>query len=157
MTLKIKDPAPNFILPDQHGNSINLSSYQGRWVLVYFYPKDDTPGCTVEACGFRDRFPDFSGKGYAVVGVSPDNVASHKKFAEKFKLAFPLLADEEKSAARSYGVWGKKKFMGKEYMGINRTSFVIDPYGRINKIYEKVRPEGHATEVFEYIQGLDKG
>ncbi len=147
MPLRIHDQAPDFTLPDHNGNPVHLSSLQGRWVLVYFYPKDDTPGCTKEACGVRDHWPAFTRSNLAVVGISPDSVASHLKFREKFKLEFPLLADEEKKVVELYGVWGLKKFMGKEYLGVNRTSFLIDPKGRIAKIYAKVEPDRHAEEV----------
>jgi len=139
--------APDFTLPDQSGRSHTLSSYQGKWVLLYFYPKDDTPGCTKEACAIRDADPDLSSFGAVVLGVSADSVSSHKKFAEKYHLMFPLLADENKEVVNAYGVWGAKKFMGREYEGIMRTSFLINPEGVIAKVYEGVKPETHATEV----------
>lgn len=139
--------APDFTLPDQSGGSHTLSSYQGKWVLLYFYPKDDTPGCTKEACAIRDADPDLSSLGAVVLGVSADSVSSHKKFAEKYNLMFPLLADENKEVVNAYGVWGVKKFMGREYEGIMRTSFLINPEGVIAKVYEGVKPETHATEV----------
>ncbi len=140
-------PAPEFMLPDQEGKERSLADFRGRWVLLYFYPKDDTPGCTKEACGIRDAFPHFSGEKAAVLGISPDSVKSHAKFAEKYELPFMLLADEEKEAVAAYGVWGKKKFMGREYEGVLRTSFLIDPEGNIAKVYENVKPEKHAAEV----------
>ncbi len=139
--------APDFTLPDPSSRSHTLSSYQGKWVLLYFYPKDDTPGCTKEACAIRDADPDLSSLGAVVLGVSADSVSSHKKFAEKYHLMFPLLADENKEVVNAYGVWGPKKFMGREYEGIMRTSFLINPEGVIAKVYEGVKPETHATEV----------
>ena len=145
--LKIGDTAPGFTLPDQEGKEHSLSQYKGSWVLVYFYPKDDTPGCTREACALRDHLPKFGRLKALVFGVSADSVASHKKFAQKFKLPFPLLADGEKKVIQAYGVWGEKQFMGKKYFGIHRSSFLIDPKGKIAKVYEKVKPEVHAEEV----------
>ncbi len=127
--------------------SQSLSSYQGKWVLLYFDPKDNTPSCTTEACTIRDQFKDFQKIGAVVLGVSTDSVKSHKKFADGFNLPFTLLADEQKEVVGKYGVFGEKKFMGKTYMGISRTSFLIDPSGKIAKVYEKVKPEKHATEV----------
>ena len=141
--------APDFTLSDQDGNVHTLSAYQGRWTLVYFYPKDDTPGCTKEACAIRDADPDLRELDAVVLGISADSVASHKKFAEKYGLQFPLLADEGHAIADQYGVWGLKKFMGREYEGILRTSFLIDPMGVIQKVYENVKPEIHAQEVLE--------
>ena len=145
----VGSPAPQFSLPDQHGTEHSLSQYLGKWVLLYFYPKDDTPGCTKEACAIRDADPDLSSLGAVVLGVSADSVTSHKKFAEKYSLAFPLLADESKEVINAYGVWGDKKLMGKEYEGILRTSFLIGPDGVIEKVYENVKPEAHAAEVLE--------
>ena len=139
--------APDFTLPDQDGTEHMLSSYQGQRVLLYFYPKDDTTGCTKEACAIRDAFPQFDSNKAVVLGVSPDSVKSHKKFAEKYNLPFTLLADEGHKMADMYGVWGRKKFMGREYDGILRTSFLIDKDGKIAKVYEKVKPEQHAAEV----------
>lgn len=139
--------APDFTLPDQDGKEHALSGYRGKWVLLYFYPKDDTPGCTIEACTIRDQFKDFKDIGAVVLGVSTDSVASHKKFASTYDLPFTLLADEYKEVVGRYGVFGEKKFMGKTYMGTNRTSFLIDPSGTIAKVYEKVKPETHAAEV----------
>ena len=124
-----------------------LSDYAGKWVLLYFYPKDDTPGRTIEACVIRDQFKDFNAIGAIVLGVSTDSVASHKKFASAYELPFTLLADEHKEVVGQYGVFGEKKFMGKTYLGTSRTSFLIDPLGKIAKVYEKVKPETHAAEV----------
>ena len=139
--------APDFTLSDQDGVTHTLSSYRGKRVLIYFYPKDDTPGCTKQACAIRDADPDFKKLNVVVLGVSADSVKSHKKFAEKYGLAFPLLADEDKAVVQAYGVWGRKKFMGREYDGIFRTSFLISPEGVIEKVYENVKPEKHADEV----------
>ncbi len=139
--------APDFTLPDQEGKEHTLSEYRGRWVLLYFYPKDDTPGCTKEACMIRDTFPRFEGVHAYVFGVSKDTVASHKKFTEKYHLPFPLLADVDTAVNKLYGVWREKKMMGKVYLGTARTSFLIDPEGVVRKVYEKVKPEIHAEEV----------
>lgn len=139
--------APNFTLSDQDGEEHSLKDYAGKWVLIYFYPKDDTPGCTIEACAIRDQFKDFQKIGAVVLGVSTDSVASHKRFAAKFELPFTLLADANKEVVGAYGVFGEKKMMGRTYMGVRRTSFLIDPNGKIAKVYEKVKPEAHAAEV----------
>jgi peroxiredoxin Q/BCP len=139
--------APDFTLPDQQGNPHTLSSYRGGWVLLYFYPKDDTSGCTTEACSFRDHFDELKKRSVIVLGVSIDSVKSHKNFAAKYELPFSLLADEEKTAVELYGVWGKKKFMGREYMGTRRVSFLIDPKGEIVRIYDPVKPDTHVAEV----------
>ena len=144
---KVHTRAPDFALPDQDGKEHALSDYRGKWVLLYFYPKDDTPGCTIEACALRDQFKDFTSIGAVVLGVSTDSVASHKKFANTYELPFTLLADEYKEVVGRYGVFGEKKFMGKTYMGTARTSFLIDPEGNIAKVYERVKPEAHAAEV----------
>jgi peroxiredoxin Q/BCP len=146
--------ALDFKLPDQNGETHKLSDYKGKWVLLYFYPKDDTPGCTKEACVIRDKFPDFKKLKIKVLGVSADSVKRHEKFADKYKLPFTLLSDESKSVIEKYGVWAKKKFMGREYMGILRTSFLINPNGKIAKIYENVKPEIHAQEVLEDVSNL---
>ncbi|MCS6816250.1 MAG: thioredoxin-dependent thiol peroxidase [Blastocatellia bacterium] len=154
--LRVGDPAPDFALPDQKGETRRLSDFRGRWVVLYFYPKDNTPGCTKEACGFRDRFPEFQRRGIAIIGISTDSVRSHEKFAEKYALPFPLLADDEKAVVRAYGVWGQKSFMGRTTMGTHRISFLIDPEGRIAKVYEKVKPETHAEEVLRDLEQLQK-
>lgn len=152
--LRVGQTAPDFTLQDQRGTSHTLSAYRGQWVLVYFYPKDDTPGCTTEACGLRDQFPRFGKLNAKMFGISADSVKSHQKFAEKFQLPFPLLADEQKTVVQTYGVWGEKSFMGKTYMGINRTSFLIDPKGKIAKIYPKVKPDTHPDEVLQDLAAL---
>lgn len=146
--------APLFSLQDQEGNIHELQKYQGQWVLLYFYPKDDTPGCTKEACAIRDHWPTFEKLNIQVFGVSTDPVKSHAKFAQKYELPFTLLADEEKQVVEAYGVWGLKKFMGREYMGTKRMSFLIDPEGKIAKVYEKVKPAMHAEEVLADIEEL---
>lgn len=150
----IKKLAPAFGLPDQEGKMHTLKEYRGAWVVLYFYPKDDTPGCTVEACSFRDNFAALKKVGAVVLGVSVDPVKKHAKFVEKYSLPFTLLADEEKQVVELYGVWGKKKFMGREYMGTNRVSFLIDPKGRIAKIYDPVKPSEHVAEVLTDIRAL---
>ena len=148
-TLKLKegDQAPDFTAATNGGGTVSLKDFNGKYLVLYFYPKDDTPGCTKEACGFRDAFNDFAKSGAVVLGVSTDSVKKHDKFVEKFKLPFPLLADEDKSIVEAYGVWGKKKFMGREYLGTQRVTFLIDPKGRIKKIWPAVKPEEHAAEV----------
>ena len=145
--LQLNQPAPLFSLLDQNGVTHTLKQYLGKKVLIYFYPKDDTPGCTTEACNFRDNYNALTDAGLVVLGVSKDTIKSHKKFAEKFELPFPLLADVDTFMCQAYGVWGMKKFMGREYMGISRSSFLIDEKGNIEKIYEEVQPKVHADEV----------
>ena len=149
MNPQLKQKAPEFSLPDQNNKTHKLSDYRGQWMLLYFYPKDDTPGCTKEACAIRDNFPSFRKLNIKVFGVSLDSVRSHKKFSEKYNLPFTLLADEKKEVVKKYGVWGMKKMMGREYQGTRRTSFLIDPKGKIAKIYKNVKPEIHAEEIFE--------
>ena len=147
--LKEGTTAPAFKTTDANGDTVSLKDLRGHKVVLYFYPKDDTPGCTKEACSFRDAFAKFKKRGIAVFGVSPDSEASHKKFETKYKLPFTLLADTDRSIAESYGVWGEKKFMGRKYMGVLRTTFLIDEKGKIKKVFEKVKPEDHASEVLE--------
>jgi peroxiredoxin Q/BCP len=139
--------APDFTLPDQEGSMHTLSAQKGHWVLVYFYPKDDTPGCTMQACAIRDDYPMFEKLNATVFGISADSIKSHGKFVEKYHLPFTVLSDEEKKTLTAYGVWQKKSFLGKSYMGILRTSFLVDPKGKIAKIYEKVKPADHADAV----------
>ncbi|MDE2026072.1 MAG: thioredoxin-dependent thiol peroxidase [Patescibacteria group bacterium] len=139
--------APQFSLPDQNNIMHSLAQYLGKWVLVYFYPKDDTPGCTSEACSFRDNLPKFSQKDVVVLGISVDSVDSHRRFSDKYHLPFPILSDEKKEVVNEYGVWQQKKFMGKSYMGTMRTSFLINPTGKIIKVYEHVKPEMHVAQV----------
>jgi peroxiredoxin Q/BCP len=147
--LKEGSTAPAFETKDANGDTVSLKDLRGQKVVLYFYPKDDTPGCTKEACSFRDAFSQYKKKGIAVLGVSPDTEAKHQKFVTKYKLPFTLLADTDRSIAEAYGVWGEKKFMGRTYMGVHRTTFLIDEKGKIKKIFEKVKPEDHASEVLE--------
>lgn len=147
MLPKVGQKAPAFTASDQAGMQHSLKQYLGEWVILYFYPKDDTPGCTKEACSFRDSFAALKKAGIVVLGVSIDSVKKHAKFAEKYELPFTLLSDEEKQVVTLYGVWGKKKFMGREYMGTNRITFLIDPKGIIAKVYENVKPDSHAQEI----------
>ena len=149
MILKEGDPAPDIQLADDLGSPFQLSELNGKRVVLYFYPKADTPGCTTEACEFRDALGSFSRKGAVVVGVSPDKPAEQAKFKEKHDLRFTLLADEEKSAAKAYGVWKEKNMYGKKVMGIERSTFVIGADGKIEKIYSKVKAPGHAERVLE--------
>ena len=147
MPISANVPAPEFNLPDETGAMHSLSEYRGRPVVLYFYPRDDTPGCTTEACNFRDDYKVYDESGVVVLGVSPDSVKSHAKFKEKYHLPFPLLADEGHKVCDLYGVWGEKKFAGKTSMGVLRTTFLIGPEGVILKVFENVKPEGHSTEV----------
>lgn len=151
LLLKEGDVAPTFTTTANGGGTISLSNYLGRNVILYFYPRDDTPGCTKEACAFRDEFAAFEQKGAMVFGVSVDPVKSHDKFVEKFKLPFMLLADVDKRIVNAYGVWGQKSFLGKKYMGIHRITFLIGQDGRIKKIWPKVKPAVHAAEVLAAI------
>jgi peroxiredoxin Q/BCP len=146
-TLKIGDKAPEIQANDQHGKPVSLKEYTGKQVILYFYPKDDTPGCTAEACNLRDNYDDLLKQGFDVIGVSPDEEKKHLKFIEKYQLPFRLVADIDKKVAEAYGVWGLKKFMGKEYMGVNRTTFVIDVDGKIGKIIDKVETKNHAAQI----------
>jgi len=139
--------APDFTLPTDTGELLTLSSLRGQWVVLYGYPKDDTSGCTTQACEFRDAFPRFSTKQAVILGISPDPVKSHQKFKAKYELPFTLLADTEKVALQAYDIWKEKSMYGKKYMGVERTTFVIDPEGRIATVFEKVKPVGHAAEV----------
>ncbi len=143
--------APGFSLPDADGKIVKLSDFAGKTVILYFYPKDDTPGCTTEACGFRDTSADFAKHGAVILGISPDDSASHAKFAKKHKLPFTLLADVGAKVAKDYGVWGEKKFMGKQFMGIDRTTFIIAPDGEVEKVFKNVKAEGHNKEVLEWL------
>ena len=153
--LKEGQKAPDFSLPSTEGREVALSEFQGKKnIVLYFYPKDDTPGCTKEACDFRDRIRDFGKKDTVVLGVSADPVKSHESFRGKFKLPFPLLSDEGKKAIREYGVWKEKSMYGKTYMGIERTTVVIDKAGKVHKIFPKVKVDGHSEEVLEALESL---
>ena len=156
MKLVVGARAPAISLHDQKGVLHTLAQHAGQWVLVYFYPKDDTPGCTTEPCALRDAMPNFKKLHAVVLGISVDSVKSHEKFAAKFDLPFTLLSDDEKKVVTAYGVWGKKKFMGREYMGTMRWSFLINPEGEIAKIYDNVKPEMHADEVLADMESLQK-
>ncbi len=148
------EEAPNFCLPDQDGREICLDSFRGRWVVLYFYPKDNTKGCTQEALDFTSRLEDFQELGAAVLGVSPDSVRSHKKFAEKHGLKVILLSDESKDVLKMYGVWKLKKRYGREYYGVERSTFLIDPEGVIRKVWRNVRVKGHVEEVLQALREL---
>lgn len=154
MALETGTTAPPFRLPDQAGQPHTLADYRGKWVLLYFYPKDDTPGCTKEACALRDAFPAFGALDAVVFGVSADPVKSHAKFADKYELPFTLLADEGKEMIKAYDAWGPKKFMGREFLGTKRISYLIDPDGMIVKAYSKVKPAEHAEEVLADLREL---
>jgi peroxiredoxin Q/BCP len=152
--LKEGDPAPEIHLPDDKGADFQLSALRGKTVVLYFYPKADTPGCTKESCEFRDNTQKFAKKDTVIVGVSPDKSAAQSKFKAKFDLPFTLLADTEHTAAESYGVWKEKSMYGKKYMGIERTTFLIGPDGKIGRIFHKVKPEGHAEEVYAALTAM---
>ena len=145
--LTVGAKAPAFSAQDQSGKTVSLTDFAGKKVVLYFYPKDDTPGCTTEACSFRDEHAAFKKKGAVVIGVSPDNAKSHTKFIEKFSLPFTLIADEGHKIAEDYGVWVEKSMYGKKYMGVERSTFVIDPEGKLCAIYRKVKPAEHTAEV----------
>jgi peroxiredoxin Q/BCP len=147
--LELGKKAPNFKLKDQNGNVISLSDYKGKNVVLYFYPKDNTSGCTTEACNFRDELPKFGNLNAVILGVSPDSVESHKKFADKYKLPFTLLSDEKKEVLEKYEVWKEKSMYGKKYMGVVRTTYIIDGEGKIKKIFSKVKVPDHNKEVME--------
>ncbi len=144
--------APDFKLKNQDGETVSLKDFKGKNVVLYFYPKDNTSGCTKEACNFRDEFPKFKNVDAVILGVSPDSVASHKKFAEKYDLPFSLLSDEEKIVLEEYGVWQEKSMYGRKYMGVVRTTVIIDENGKIRKIFPKVKVEGHNKEVLEALK-----
>ncbi|NIP57670.1 MAG: thioredoxin-dependent thiol peroxidase [Gemmatimonadetes bacterium] len=151
-TVKEGDRAPGFTLPSDDGPEVSLEDLRGRRVVLYFYPKDDTPGCTTEACEFRDAMPRFEERGAVVLGVSPDGVESHRKFKEKHDLDFPLLADEDHEVAEAYGVWKEKSMYGRTFWGVERSTFLIDDDGRIERVWRKVRAKGHAAAVAEAVE-----
>ena len=140
-------PAPNFTLKSDSGEEVSLQTFRGQPVVLYFYPKDDTPGCTTQACGFRDSYADFQKRGTVILGVSPDDEASHVKFKQKYSLPFTLLADPEHKVSEQYGVWGEKKYAGKTYWGVQRSTFLIDADGNIAKVMHNVKPDGHPEQV----------
>lgn len=152
--LAVGDTAPDFTLPTDSGEELTLSSLRGRPVVIYFYPKDDTPGCTTESCEFRDLMPRFDASNATILGISPDSVKSHQKFKTKFELPFTLIADTENVACQAYDVWKEKSMYGKQYMGVDRTTFVIDKDGKLSHIFGKVKPAGHAAEVMEAVASL---
>ncbi len=152
MPIPAGNPAPDFILPDETGALRRLSDFRGQPVVLYFYPKDDTPGCTTEACNFRDGYGDYQRAGVVILGVSPDSPKKHAKFKEKYGLPFTLLADEAHQVCALYGVWGPKKFMGRQYEGVYRTTFLVDAQGKIVKVFENVKPDGHSAEVLAALQ-----
>lgn len=151
MPIKQDIQAPDFSLPDETGTVRNLSDYRGKNLVLYFYPKDDTPGCTTEACNFRDDYSSYEKAGVVILGVSPDSPASHAKFKQKHHIPFTLLADENHKVCELYGVWGKKKLYGREYDGVFRTTFLISPDGKVRKVFENVKPADHSQEVLAAI------
>ena len=146
------EPAPDFTLTSDAGEAVSLSALRGSPVVLYFYPKDDTPGCTTQACGIRDVYGELQREGAVVLGVSPDDERSHVKFKEKYDLPFTLLADPDHTVAEQYGVWGEKKYMGRTYMGVDRSTFVIDADGNVKRVMHKVKPDTHADEVLETLR-----
>ncbi|HEY6764805.1 MAG TPA: thioredoxin-dependent thiol peroxidase [Candidatus Sulfotelmatobacter sp.] len=155
--MNINDKAPEFTLQDENEKEVSLKSLSGKTVVLYFYPRADTPGCTIQACGFRDTYKQIQKTGALIFGVSPDTPKAQKKFQEKFSLPFPLLADADKKVAEAYGVVQEKNMYGKKVMGIARTTFIIGPDGRVEHIFTKVKPEGHAEEVLAYLKETAKG
>ena len=155
--MNIHDKAPAFTLPDQNDNEIALQSLRGKYVVLFFYPRADTPGCTIEACEFRDSYKQMQKTGAVLLGISPDQPKAQKKFEEKYSLPFTLLGDAEKKVSTAYGVMKEKNMYGKKVMGVARTTFIIGPDGKIAHIFEKVKPEGHAEQVLEYLKTVMKG
>jgi peroxiredoxin Q/BCP len=156
-TPDINDKAPEFTLPDQNGENLSLKDFRGQFVVLYFYPRADTPGCTIEACEFRDSYKKIEKTGAKILGISPDTPKAQKKFEEKYSLPFTLLADAEKKVCNLYGVMQEKNMYGKKVMGVVRTTFIIGPQGKIRHIFRKVKAEGHAAEVLEYLKEAMKG
>jgi peroxiredoxin Q/BCP len=154
MSVNIGDKAPDFTLPTDGGGSVTLSALRGKPVVVYFYPKDDTSGCTAEACGFRDSFPDYGKTGAAVIGISKDSVASHDKFKAKYQLPFTLAADTEGKACEAFGVWVEKSLYGRKYMGIERATFLVDKDGVVRNVWHKVKVAGHVDAVLKAVRAL---
>jgi len=151
--VEINTPAPPFSAPNAQGKTVSLSDFAGQWLILYFYPKDNTPGCTTEAIAFSEKLPEFTALNARIVGVSPDSEASHGKFIDKHQLTIELISDPDHQVATAYGVWGLKKFMGKEYMGIIRSTFLIDPTGNVAQIWSNVRVKGHVEKVLQFLQG----
>jgi thioredoxin-dependent peroxiredoxin len=150
--LNINDSAPGFSLRDQDGNLVSLGDFRGKWVVVYFYPKDDTPGCTEEACSFRDAKSALDRAGIVVLGISKDTVTSHKKFADKYNLNFRILSDPETKVIQAYGAWQEKSMYGKKYMGIQRMTYVINPIGLVEAVFPKVTPKGHEADILTAVE-----
>ncbi|MEJ7876455.1 MAG: thioredoxin-dependent thiol peroxidase [Solirubrobacterales bacterium] len=150
-------PAPDFVLPDQDGNAVSLAKLRGGWVVVYFYPRADTPGCTTQACGIRDRAADYEAAGARVIGISPDPIAAVGKFSQKHSLRFTLLADEAHSVAEDWGVWAEKSMYGKKYWGVLRATFIVDPKGMVAKVFPKVSPKTHDDQVLGALTELSAG
>ncbi|MEM7571394.1 MAG: thioredoxin-dependent thiol peroxidase [Bacteroidota bacterium] len=146
-TLQVGDAAPDFTGAIEEGKSVSLSDFRGQKLILFFYPKDDTPGCTAEACNLRDNYTELKAKGYALLGVSPDPLKKHAKFQDKYDLPFPLLSDEDHTVLNAYGVWGLKKFMGREYDGVHRTTFVIDEQGILEQVITKVKTKNHTAQI----------
>jgi peroxiredoxin Q/BCP len=157
MNINVNDKAPEFSLQDENGKEVSLKGLRGKTVVLYFYPRADTPGCTVEACAFRDTYKQIQKTGAVLLGVSPDTVKAQKKFQDKFQLPFSLLADADKKVAEAYGVVQEKNMYGKKVMGVARTTFIIGPEGKVQHIFPKVKPEGHAVEVLAYLKEAGKG
>ena len=154
MSVAVGDKAPDFTMPTDGGGTVSLSALRGKPVVLYFYPKDDTSGCTAEACGFRDAFPDYGNTGAAVIGVSRDPVASHDKFKKKYELPFVLASDQSGEVTERYGVWVEKSMYGRKYMGIDRSTFLIDKDGTVRNVWHKVKVPGHVAEVLKAVQAL---
>ena len=157
LNVNINDKAPEFTLPDQNGKEISLKDFRGKYVVLYFYPRADTPGCTVEACEFRDSYRKIQNTGAVILGISPDQPKAQKKFEEKYRLPFTLLGDADKKVGNAFGVIQEKNMYGKKVMGVARTTFIIGPDGKIKHIFQKVKPEGHAEEVLAYLKEAQKG
>jgi peroxiredoxin Q/BCP len=157
MAIEINDKAPDFTLPDQNGEEVSLKAFRGKYVVLFFYPRADTPGCTIEACEFRDSYRKMQNTGAVLLGISPDTPKAQKKFEEKFSLPFTLLADAEKKVCNAYEVIKEKNMYGKKVMGVARTTFIIGPDGKIKHIFHKVKPEGHSAEVLAYLKDAIKG
>jgi len=157
MAIDINDKAPDFTLPDQNGEEVSLNAFRGKYVVLFFYPRADTPGCTIEACEFRDSYRKMQNTGAVLLGISPDTPKAQKKFEEKYELPFTLLADAEKKVCNAYDVIKEKNMCGKKVMGVARTTFIIGPDGKIKHIFHKVKPEGHSAEVLAYLKSVIKG
>jgi thioredoxin-dependent peroxiredoxin len=157
LNVNMNDKAPEFTLPDQNGKEVSLKDFRGKYVVLYFYPRADTPGCTVEACEFRDSYRKIQNTGAVILGVSPDQPKAQKKFEEKYSLPFTLLGDADKKVGNAFGVIQEKNMYGKKVMGVVRTTFIIGPDGMVKHIFQKVKPEGHAEEVLAYLKEAQKG